>query len=445
MLTTEYELFRMEDDEYIQDTHTRFTSIINELHSLRDGIPRNKLVRKILNVLPGSWESKVNAITEAKDLQTLTMDELIEKRFNRKSAADNIVKQDLAAWGDFSSESKRESDAEKSSMMAMETEAAKYDSLFALMAQSNDDEDEDDEVNFRDFQINLKSYSSKKLRSLSNVLIYAYYSLVNDKEILTIELREAEQSRDDLLVCVVDLNETIANLEQEKEALNEKITSVENERDDLMVVVVDLKETIQGLSNEKHTLEEKVASSEEERDDLLVTCIDIEETIEGLNREHRNVSLGKGKEVASESHILLEKELTVVKTILYSELERNQQLQTELEKVRNDLEKSLKWTWSSDVITAMYLNNSGNKQGIGFQKEKTPYNPHSKYVTVPDNWLCTHCGNNEHFKENCQARVQSAQRNKAFTDIVTTSKGPGSSKRKQAAMDYGQWMPKACS
>ncbi|XP_060210261.1 uncharacterized protein LOC132637139 [Lycium barbarum] len=34
MLTTEYELFRMKDDESIQDTNTRFTSIINELHSL---------------------------------------------------------------------------------------------------------------------------------------------------------------------------------------------------------------------------------------------------------------------------------------------------------------------------------------------------------------------------------------------------------------------------
>ncbi|XP_070025809.1 uncharacterized protein [Nicotiana sylvestris] len=52
MLTIEYELFKMKDDE-------------------------NKLVRKILSVLPGSWESKVNVITEAKDLQTLTIDELI--------------------------------------------------------------------------------------------------------------------------------------------------------------------------------------------------------------------------------------------------------------------------------------------------------------------------------------------------------------------------------
>ncbi|XP_019236240.1 PREDICTED: uncharacterized protein LOC109216534 [Nicotiana attenuata] len=77
MLTTEYELFRMQDDESVQEMHTRFTSIINELHSLCETIPRNKLVRKILSMLPNSWESKVNTITEAKDLQELIIDEFV--------------------------------------------------------------------------------------------------------------------------------------------------------------------------------------------------------------------------------------------------------------------------------------------------------------------------------------------------------------------------------
>ncbi|XP_075088426.1 uncharacterized protein LOC142170421 [Nicotiana tabacum] len=54
MLTTEYELFRMKDDEFIQDMHTRFTSIINELHSLGENILKNKVSRNILSVLPGS-------------------------------------------------------------------------------------------------------------------------------------------------------------------------------------------------------------------------------------------------------------------------------------------------------------------------------------------------------------------------------------------------------
>ncbi|XP_033516763.1 uncharacterized protein [Nicotiana tomentosiformis] len=68
MLITEYDLLKMKEDEFIQDMHTRFTSIINELHSLGEIIPTNKLVRKIFSILPGSWESKVNVINEAKDL-----------------------------------------------------------------------------------------------------------------------------------------------------------------------------------------------------------------------------------------------------------------------------------------------------------------------------------------------------------------------------------------
>ncbi|XP_070013531.1 uncharacterized protein [Nicotiana sylvestris] len=219
--------------------------------------------------------------------------------------------------------------------MAVETEATKYDSLFMLMAQSDEDEeDEDDEVNFRDVQKNLKSYPSKKLRSLANVLIDAYY---------------------------MDLNETITSLEKEKKALNEKITSVENEIYDLMVVVVDLKEIIESLSNEKHTLKEKFLLLSKRGLTFLVIITDLEKTIEGLNREYRTVSLGKGNEVASEIHIKLEHELNDVKTSLCGELEKNRQLQAELEKVKIDLEKSLKWTWSSDVVTSMYLNNSGNK------------------------------------------------------------------------------------
>ncbi|XP_070055104.1 uncharacterized protein [Nicotiana tomentosiformis] len=313
MLSTEYELFRMKDDESIQDMHTRFTSIISELHSLGEIILRNKLVRKIL-----SGKSKVNAITEAKDLQKLTIDELIgnlktyemkknkdyerrepkkeknlvlkaknndssgkdadmayltkrfqkmvrrngsipkkgsssrpkgydlchkcgklgyfikgcplhkqdqykyntdkeakrnpvpERRFKRKDVADNVVKQAFAAWGDSSSESEGDDEQGDTSMMYIESEAAEYDSIFALMAKSdNDEDDDDDEVNFLDVQTNLKQYSQKKLISLANVLIDTYHNLINDINVITMELGEVEYERDDLVVVVVDLKETI--------------------------------------------------------------------------------------------------------------------------------------------------------------------------------------------------------------------------------------------
>ncbi|XP_015075296.1 uncharacterized protein LOC107019261 [Solanum pennellii] len=76
-LNRQYELFRMAEGETIQDMHIRFTSIINEMYSLGEIVPNGKAVRKLLSVLPETWESKVEAITEARDLDSLAMDELI--------------------------------------------------------------------------------------------------------------------------------------------------------------------------------------------------------------------------------------------------------------------------------------------------------------------------------------------------------------------------------
>ncbi|XP_070028984.1 uncharacterized protein LOC142170374 [Nicotiana tabacum] len=320
MLTIEYELLKMEEHEFIQEMHTRFTSIINELHSLGEIISTNKLVRKILSVLPSSWESKVNAITKAKDMQKLTIDELIgniktyeikrkkdlerretneernlvlkaaltdsssdksemtyltrrfqkvvhknceipkkgsssrnfkrndcchrcgkrghfikdcplhkqdhyktntykatkrnpvpDRKFKRRDASDNMVKQALADWGDLSSESEGDNDQGDASMMVVDN---KYESIFTLMAKSDDDEDkEEDEVSFLDVQRSLKIYSKKKLMSLANVLIDAYHSLINEKNALIEEIGDIEQERDDMVVSIVDLKEQVEEAE----------------------------------------------------------------------------------------------------------------------------------------------------------------------------------------------------------------------------------------
>ncbi|XP_069148277.1 uncharacterized protein [Solanum lycopersicum] len=77
MLTSRYENFKMKEGEKIHDMFTKFSSITNELRSLGEPISMTKQVRKVLRILPNSWESKVDAIIEAKDLKVLTMDALI--------------------------------------------------------------------------------------------------------------------------------------------------------------------------------------------------------------------------------------------------------------------------------------------------------------------------------------------------------------------------------
>ena len=67
----------MAKGETIHEMHTRFNAIINEIYSLGEIIPNGKAVRKLLSVLPESWESKVETITKSRDVDKLAMDELI--------------------------------------------------------------------------------------------------------------------------------------------------------------------------------------------------------------------------------------------------------------------------------------------------------------------------------------------------------------------------------
>ena len=67
----------MGDRETVMDMYTRFTHRTNELKSLGKTFTTEELVRKILRCLPRTWEAKVMAIQEAKELKKISLDELI--------------------------------------------------------------------------------------------------------------------------------------------------------------------------------------------------------------------------------------------------------------------------------------------------------------------------------------------------------------------------------
>ena len=77
ILTYDYEMFRMKDGEGIEEMFARFTKIIGGLKALGHIYPNKQVIKKVLNSLPKSWEPKVTAIEESKDLNTLGMDELL--------------------------------------------------------------------------------------------------------------------------------------------------------------------------------------------------------------------------------------------------------------------------------------------------------------------------------------------------------------------------------
>lgn len=78
MLFTEYETFKMKDSKTLQEMITRLTTFVNELSLLRTTLTIKEKVYKVLRVFPKeNWGVKVIAIREAKDLTTMTLDELV--------------------------------------------------------------------------------------------------------------------------------------------------------------------------------------------------------------------------------------------------------------------------------------------------------------------------------------------------------------------------------
>jgi len=78
-LIREYEMFRMLNGETIAEVQKRFTHIINHLMSLDKTFEEEELNIKILKCLDRAWKPKVTAMSESKDLTSLSMTSLFGK------------------------------------------------------------------------------------------------------------------------------------------------------------------------------------------------------------------------------------------------------------------------------------------------------------------------------------------------------------------------------
>jgi len=77
MLVHQYEVFKMKEDENIQQMYLRFQTLVSELQILKKSYVASDHVSKILRSLPARWRPKVTTIEEAKDLNTLSVKDLV--------------------------------------------------------------------------------------------------------------------------------------------------------------------------------------------------------------------------------------------------------------------------------------------------------------------------------------------------------------------------------
>ena len=72
----QFESLKMEDEEDIAAYFLRVAEVVNSLKGLDKNIEESTMVQKVLRSLLDRFDSKISAIEESKDLDTLKMDEL---------------------------------------------------------------------------------------------------------------------------------------------------------------------------------------------------------------------------------------------------------------------------------------------------------------------------------------------------------------------------------
>ena len=76
-LTIRFESIRMSDDESFDDFYAKLNNIVNSAYNLGEIYDQPKIVRKILRSLTEDFRPKVTAITESKDMDFITVNELV--------------------------------------------------------------------------------------------------------------------------------------------------------------------------------------------------------------------------------------------------------------------------------------------------------------------------------------------------------------------------------
>jgi len=76
-LIQKYEAFRMEEEESVETMFSRFQMLVAGLRVLDKGYSTADHVKKIIRSLPAKWRPMVTALKMAKDLNNISLEELI--------------------------------------------------------------------------------------------------------------------------------------------------------------------------------------------------------------------------------------------------------------------------------------------------------------------------------------------------------------------------------
>ena len=76
-LTMSFEEIKMEEDESFDEFYVKLKDIVNSTFNLGETIPEPKILKKVLRFLPERFHAKITTIEESKDIDKISLIELV--------------------------------------------------------------------------------------------------------------------------------------------------------------------------------------------------------------------------------------------------------------------------------------------------------------------------------------------------------------------------------
>ena len=448
LLMRKYELFEMGDRESVMDMYTRFTHITNELRSLGKSFTIEELVRKILRILPHSWEAKVTAIQEAKEMNKITLDELIGNlqtyELRKNSQQKEETKKDRGLALKALEDDDSDLDEEEVAMITR-----KFKKFFKKVKENNKKKDFGKSRNTSREQFSgcfkcgkldhivkncpllreeqdpehprkqgRKQGVNNSGKRFSKAMLAAWGDSTDDEE---------ESENEEVAVALMANSDTDSDAESEN-----SLTHLKNKVCDLnKATLEELVFTIMDISAE---LKRDVRNLELENETLKMEKLEIEKESRALleNIDVLKETLIMKEETCSTNLTKLEKESLELKEKVDSLLTENQRLLEKIEQMESDLTANKLWNRSSRAFEWLNTHRRQNKRGLGFTPKRMIYPVNRKYVGLSENIVCFHCGKTGHYRYTCPSRKYAIERNAVYVrqiwvrkDDICMSKGMG--------------------
>ena len=106
MLATKFENIRLHENQTFSSFYSKLSDIVNSSFNLGEPIPNSKVVRKILRSFQERFRLKVTTTEESKDIDSMTVDELIGFIQTYEMTLPNTYKPKDFTFKDFENEEK---------------------------------------------------------------------------------------------------------------------------------------------------------------------------------------------------------------------------------------------------------------------------------------------------------------------------------------------------